>query len=118
MSIVVVEAGAGGKPIRIEVESAGDAGLEEIYGDEPTRAPGGRILSTGQALFADALDLVEACAATVAERIESMSTRPPDEVEMQLAIKVDGKVGARIVEFAAGAQMQVSLRWKAPSGAS
>ncbi|PRX48947.1 hypothetical protein B0I32_13940 [Nonomuraea fuscirosea] len=36
----------------------------------------------------------------------------PDEFEMQLAVKLDGKVGAKIVELNSGAQLQVTLRWK------
>jgi hypothetical protein len=118
VSIIVEEPGADGRPIRIEVEALGNTALEDIYGTEPTRGPDGKLLHAGKALFDDALDLVETCAATVAARLGSMSTRPPDEVELQLAIKVDGKVGARIVEVAAGAHMQVTLRWKAPAIAS
>ncbi|WP_051800186.1 CU044_2847 family protein [Catenuloplanes japonicus] len=114
---MIAESGAGDRPIKIEVEAAGNVGLEEIYGDEPTRDLDGKILKTGRALFTEALDLVETCAATVAERIDSMGARKPDEVELQLAIKVDGKAGARIVELTAGAQIQVCLRWKTQADA-
>lgn len=75
------------------------------------------MLATGRALFDDALDLVDACAEAMTARVEAMAGHRPDEIELQLAVKVDGKVGARIVELTAGAQLQVTLRWKAsPDG--
>jgi hypothetical protein len=104
---------ADGQPIKIEIEPVAGADLAEIYGDDETRGSDRRVLTAGRALFDEALDLVDACAAAVAERIDAMAFRRPDEYELQLAIKVDGKAGARIVEVSAGAQLQVTLRWKA-----
>jgi hypothetical protein len=99
-------------PIRFEFDVAPDGRLQEIYGDGETRAGVGRLVASGGALFDEALDMVDACAATVTRHLRSMPARRPDEVELQLAIKVDGKFGVRIVELTAGAQLQVVLRWK------
>jgi hypothetical protein len=114
LSVVYRDGRSAGRPITIEVEADGPD-LEEIYGSDQTRGPDGRIVRAGRSLFGEALDLVEACSEAVQERIEAMTPRRPDEVELQLAIKVDGKAGARLVEVTAGAQIQVTLRWKAPA---
>jgi hypothetical protein len=99
-------------PIRFEFDVTPDGRLQDIYGDSDTRAGVRRIVTSGGVLFDEALDMVDACAAAVTRHLRDMPARRPDEVEVQLAIKVDGKLGARIVELTAGAQLQVVLRWK------
>jgi len=116
LTVVIEQSGPGGRPIKIEIEGASDGDLDAIYGDEETRDLPNRIIATGRSLFEDALELVDTCAAAMAEHIDAMTGRAPDEVELQLAIKVDGKVGARIVELTGGAQLQVAMRWKTTHG--
>jgi hypothetical protein len=120
--LIVVE-NVAGRIIRIEVDDDGqvsDGDLARIYGDEDTRASAGeRVITAVRPLFTDALDLIESCAVVVADRLTRLGEaelHAPDELELQLAVKLDGKVGARIVELSAGAQLQVSLRWKRTGG--
>ncbi|WP_433190193.1 CU044_2847 family protein [Actinoallomurus sp. CA-150999] len=118
MTVVSVDNGRGRAQILIEVDDTqaevARAELADIY-DQPTRdGLADRITKVSRPLFSEAMDLVESCADAVAERIAAMpDERRPDEVEMQLAVKMDTKVGAKIVELSGGAQLQVTLRWKA-----
>lgn len=114
MAVVDVDNGPGRARLLIEVDGDLDeesADLAEIYdgavrGDEVAR----KVARLSRPLFAEALNLVESCAAAVAERLDTMRGSP-DEVEMELAVEMDTKVGAKIVEFSGGAQLHVTLRW-------
>jgi Trypsin-co-occurring domain 1 len=103
-----------GGTIYVEVDGdPADEDLTEVYGNLETREGlSERITKASRPMFAAALDLIDSCAKAVVERITEMSSERPDELEMQLAVKLDTKVGAKIVELAGGAQMQVVLRWR------
>jgi NAD(P)-dependent dehydrogenase (short-subunit alcohol dehydrogenase family) len=115
MATVAVETLPSGT-IQIEVDAEPDDDLEAIYGDLETReALAEKVVRLGRPLFSEALDLVHTCAAAVHERVAAMGDITPDEVEMQLAVKLDAKVGAKLVELTGGAQLQVTLRWRKPA---
>lgn len=115
-----VPAGADG-PIPVEVDvhpvpSDGD-GLDLVYGDEETRdTAGGRVVRVARDAYTDGLDLARRCAAQAVARFAELGEDArPDEIEMQLAIKVDAGVAA-LVRSGAEAQLQVTLRWRTDTG--
>jgi hypothetical protein len=85
----VVEDVPGRSPIKIEIGEAPNVEvLEEIYGDVETRGPADRVISASRPLFTEAIELVQSCAAAVSERLDRLEAHAPDEVEMQLAVKL------------------------------
>jgi len=113
MAVVRVENGPGRAELLIEVDGEVDAGsaeLAEIYDGEVRESLAEKVVKLSRPLFSEALDLVESCAAAVVDRLGSMTSKP-DEVEMDLAVQMDTKVGAKIVELSGGAQLHVTMRW-------
>ncbi|MDL4813612.1 CU044_2847 family protein [Actinomadura opuntiae] len=118
MAVVSVDNGAGGARILIEVDEsdgeaaeAAEADLADIYGEATRGGLAEKVIRLSRPLFSEALDLVESCAEAMHARLEAMTDAKPDELEMQLAVKLDTKAGAKIVELAGGAQLQVVMRW-------
>ncbi|MFI5473504.1 CU044_2847 family protein [Streptomyces cacaoi] len=115
--MVAVEQRTGAPPIQIEVSEipngkADDA--SDIYGGK-TRGAREQVVRLARPLFSEALDLIGSCAEEVHESFSALPQgRRPQELEVQFAVKLDAKIGAKIVEATAGAQLQVVLRWKAP----
>lgn len=116
-SVIEVEQRTGAAPIRIEVAEIPDGKSDdasEIY-EGRTRAVREQVVRMARPLFSEALDLIGSCAEEVHETFSALPEgRRPQELEMQFAVKLDTKVGAKIVEATAGAQFQVVLRWQAP----
>jgi hypothetical protein len=110
-------------PIPIEVETdlrpASYDGLDAVYGDEVTReGPAQRVVQVARDAYTDALDLARRCAAQAVRRFGELGEEArPDEIEMQLAIKVDAGVVA-LVKSGAEAQLQVTFRWRTGTGAA
>ncbi|MGW5416924.1 CU044_2847 family protein [Actinomadura geliboluensis] len=100
--------------IQIEVEEMEASGSTDIYDGVETRGKAAeQTLKVARPLFSEGLALIESCARDVVNRLESMDDKArPDEFEMQLAVKLDLKAGARIVDVTAGGQLQVVLRWR------
>jgi hypothetical protein len=64
-------------------------------------------------LIGQGLALSRQCAAQVMDSVSQMSDSiKPNEFEVQLAIKFDSEMGAFIAKASAGAQMQVTMKWK------
>ncbi|AVH61152.1 hypothetical protein C4B68_12990 [Streptomyces dengpaensis] len=111
-----VPAGADG-PIPVEVDTDLDPaaldGLDLVYGDEATRAGAARrVVEVARDAYTDGLDLARRCAAQAVRRFEELEAGlRPDEIEMQLSIKVDAGVAA-LVKSGAEAQLQITLRWQ------
>ncbi|MFJ9709215.1 CU044_2847 family protein [Streptomyces sp. NPDC101234] len=109
-------------PIPIEVETdlrpAAHDGLDLVYGDEATRdGAAQRVVRVARDAYTDALDLARRCAAQAVRRFGELGEDVrPDEIEMQLAIKVDAGVVA-LVKSGAEAQLQVTFRWRTGTGA-
>lgn len=109
---------AGGTPLYIQVDAADD-GSAGIYDGIDTRAsPAARVLETARDVYSDGLDLARRCAEQAASRFSGMAEAVrPDEIEVQLAIRLDASLGAVLVQSTAEAQLQVTFRWQ-PGAAS
>ncbi|MEU4085569.1 CU044_2847 family protein [Streptomyces aureus] len=108
-----VPAGADG-PIPVEVEGEPvTGGLDLVYGDEDTRGGAARrVVEVARDAYSDGLDLARRCAAQAVRRFEELdASLRPDEIEMQLSIKVDAGVAA-LVKSGAEAQLQITFRWQ------
>jgi len=104
-------------PIPIEVETnlrpVSVDGLDLVYGDEETRDDAAqRVVRVVRDAYTDGLDLARRCASQAVRRFgELQEGVRPDEIEMQLSIKVDAGVAA-LVKSGAEAQLQVTFRWR------
>ncbi|MFD4621433.1 CU044_2847 family protein [Streptomyces sp. NPDC058475] len=104
-------------PIPVEVDTDLDPtvpdGLELVYGDENTREGAARrVVEVARDAYTDGLDLARRCAAQAVRRFEELEEGlRPDEIEMQLSIKVDAGVAA-LVKSGAEAQLQITFRWQ------
>ncbi|MBT2414440.1 hypothetical protein J7I94_28500 [Streptomyces sp. ISL-12] len=118
-----VPAGTDGPiPVEVDVEpgTSVDDGLDLVYGGEETRdGAGQRVVRVARDVYTDGLDLASRCAAQAVRRFgELEEALRPDEIELQLAIKIDAGVAA-LVKSGAEAQLQITLRWRtAPDGAA
>jgi hypothetical protein len=102
-------------PVEVDAELSGPVGdgLDLVYGDEETRdGAGQRVVRVAHDVYTEGLDLARRCAAQAVRRFgELEEALRPDEVELQLAIKLDAGV-ATLVRSGAEAQLQVTLRWR------
>ena len=93
----------------IEVDTIPPSDEDELFRDGSAKKA---VKAVGD-LFGDGLELSRNCAAQVIDSVNKMSNATrPDEFEVQLAIKLDSQVGAVIAKASAGAQMQVTMKWK------
>ncbi|MEU4654503.1 CU044_2847 family protein [Streptomyces sp. NPDC023723] len=90
------------------VPSAVD-GLDLVHGDEETRdGAGARVVRVARDVCTDGLDLARRCAAQAVRRFgELEAAARPDEIEMQLAIKIDAGV-ATLVRRGAEARLEIT----------
>lgn len=64
-------------------------------------------------VFGDGITLARQCAAKAIQSFQQMhDTTKPDELELQLGIKVGSEVGAIIAKASGEAQIQVTMKWK------
>lgn len=115
-----VPEGADG-PIPVEVDAHLDPstadGLDLVFGDEETRdGAGQRVVRVARDVYTDGLDLARRCAAQAVRRFgELQEGLRPDEIEMQLAIKIDAGV-ATLVKSGAAPRPQTPDLPDAPEG--
>ncbi|MDF5711353.1 MAG: CU044_2847 family protein [Nostoc sp. S4] len=63
--------------------------------------------------FGDGITLARQCAAKAIQNFQQMhNNTKPDELELQLGIKVGSEVGAIIAKASGEAQIQVTMKWK------
>ncbi|MFD7130878.1 CU044_2847 family protein [Streptomyces sp. NPDC059894] len=121
MAIVTrVAAGGLGESVLVEVDSVpAESDLDDVFDGVRTRqSVADRVVRTARDVYDDGLDLARRCAVQAAQRIgEFGEGLKPDEVELQLAIRLDAELGAVLVKSKAEAQLQVTFRWK-PGGTS
>lgn len=109
-------------PIYVQIDSAalgaggagnGAAGVAGVYDGVDTRAnPATRVIEIARDVYADGLDLARRCAEQAAARFDTLAGGArPDEIEVQLSIKLDASLGAVLVQTGAEAQLQVTFRW-------
>ncbi|ADD43255.1 hypothetical protein Snas_3595 [Stackebrandtia nassauensis DSM 44728] len=97
-----------------EVDELDDPG--RYYEDDATRvALPEKVRERGRTLFIEALDMLDSCCEAVSEKFAKKAGNGPSEIEMRMALQLDGKAGAKFVELGASAHMDVVMRWKDPS---
>lgn len=106
--------GEGFQAIYVEVDQVREVEPADIYGEVETRGDAAqKVVTLARDVFGDGIELARSCAARVAQGLSNLpETMKPDEFELQLAIKLDSEIGAVIAKASAGAQMQVSMRWR------
>ena len=113
MSIVGSTEMVDGQPVTIlvEVDSPPPGAGTSAWGETRTdRAR--RVIEATRDVFGDGLALARDCAVRTVDSINATAEEiRPDEFEVQLAIKLDAEAGAVLAKLAAGAQMQVTMRW-------
>jgi hypothetical protein len=99
---------------RIVVEVDQVAEVDDYAGVEVRGERIDRLKAASSDLLGDGLDLVQTCAERFSEAIGQMAEAiRPDEFEIQVAIKLDYKVGAMLVaQGAVGAHLQATMKWK------
>lgn len=112
MAIVGSTDQIGGREVTILVE-VDDVASPSAWGE--TRSERAKkVIDATRDVFGDGLALARDCAARAVDSINATAEDVrPDEFEIQLAIRLDAHAGAVLAKVAAGAQMQVSMRWKA-----
>jgi hypothetical protein len=112
MVVVIAGPAPGGGQLLVDVEAAPTAA--DPYADVEVRGERlDRLRTAGTDLVSDGLDLVRACAQRVSAMVATMTEDvAPDELEVQVAVKLDYALGAVLVgKGTAGAQLQVTMRW-------
>ncbi|MER5447172.1 CU044_2847 family protein [Streptomyces sp. NPDC002766] len=108
-------------PIYVEMDTVPGAtgSPDDVYHGIETRGDRAqRVLDAAGSVYADGLDLARRCARQAADRFADLGEGlKPDEVELQLSIKLDAQLGAVLVKSGAEAQLQVTFRWT-PGSAS
>ncbi|UBU17992.1 CU044_2847 family protein [Nonomuraea gerenzanensis] len=103
------------RPIYVEVDRVVEADEKLIWSERETRAdPASKVVTLARDVFGEGVELARSCAVRVARGLADLSGDVrPDEFELQVAIKLDSEVGAVLAKASAGAQLQVTMRWRA-----
>lgn len=103
----------GGDEVTILVEVDKAPSKPSPY-DEPHRGgPKEQIIESARDVFDDGLALARACAKKAVNGMQLLDNKfRPEEFEMKLAISLDSEVGAIVAKASAGAQMEVTMKWK------
>jgi len=112
MPLVTTVGTTGEHVIVVEVDDA--PAPDDAYHDVGTRGPRlDKLRAAGVDLLGEAIELVRTCAERVSGELDHLGEKAaPDEIELQLAVKLDYQFGAVLVAGGtAGAQLQVTLRW-------
>ncbi|NEQ46974.1 MAG: hypothetical protein F6K00_26900 [Leptolyngbya sp. SIOISBB] len=83
--------------------------------DEPHRGNdrSNKVIESARDVFDDGISLARACAKKAVNGINLLDDKfRPEEFELTLAISLDSEMGAFIAKASAGAQMEVTMRWK------
>jgi hypothetical protein len=82
--------------------------------DEPHRgSPGEQVIESARDVFDDGIALARACAKKAVSGMQLLDDKfRPEEFELKLAISLDSEVGAFVAKASAGAQMEVTMKWK------
>ncbi len=110
MSIIKSTETINGEEIAIFIES-------NLQTQDTNRATRGNAVTdaliNAQGVFSSGVNLVRHCAMQVVEGIQNLDEHlKPEELEVQLAIKLGSDAGAVLVKLSGEAQMQVTMKWK------
>ena len=96
--------------ILVEVDELPEEAGSTAWG--PSRTDRARkVMEATRDVFGEGLALARDCAARAVAGLDGDPDVRPDSFEIQLAIKLDAEAGAVLAKMAAGAQMQVTMRW-------
>jgi len=99
-----------GQKVEINIEMDAAPSAKTPYG--ATRGAKETVVESARDYFADGMALARHCAAGMVESMQALGAAVrPDEVELQLAIKLDAQAGAVLTKLGAEAQLQVKLKW-------
>jgi hypothetical protein len=124
MTVVDSTVPADGKAhtILVEVDELPDEATDAYDSVEARGEALDRAVAVARDVYGEGLDLVRSCAARVARMIVDIDNAididkvaRPSQLEVQLAIKLDGELGAIIAKSSAGAQLQVTMTWARPT---
>jgi hypothetical protein len=84
------------------------------YYAEPQRGKGStKVIESARDVFGDGMSLARACAKKAVNGIRLLDDQfRPEEFELKLAISLDSEMGAFIAKTSAGAQLEVTMKWK------
>jgi hypothetical protein len=88
-------------------------GAKTMRGGSPIEG----LVETTNKTFEVAVDTVKHAAETVVDRFRSLS-RPPEELTLELGIKLSAEAGAVIAKTSTDANIKVTMSWKRPSTAA
>jgi hypothetical protein len=109
---VPTEGDDGVSTIYIEVEATPGAGAG-WDGDETRDRTAARAVAVARDILDDGVELARSCARRFTEGLKDLGEGiAPDEVELQLGIRLDAEFGAVLAKTKAGAQLQITLRWQ------
>lgn len=87
----------------------------EIAGDPPAgpelASRGGVLVEKAETSFAEAIDRLKPTLETIIDRIEGLARRP-DDVTVELGVKLSAKAGAVIASTDAEANLKLALTWR------
>jgi hypothetical protein len=114
MSIVQSTHEVKGQKVKINIELDKVVVTESPYG--PTRgiSSAEKVVEAARDYFGEAVELAKNCASSLAANLQSLGkTSRPNEIQVQLAIKIDAEAGAVLTKLGAEAQLQVTMKWTA-----
>lgn len=115
LSVVAVPGGGDDEStIYIEVDTASTvrSGWEN---DEVRDRATERAVAVARDILGEGVELARSCARRFTAGLKELGEDlAPDEVELQLGITLDAELGAVLAKTKAGAQVQVTMRWRRP----
>jgi hypothetical protein len=112
MPIVATKHEFNGQPVQINIEMDKASWLQDDPYREVRGGPVERVVESARDAFGEGMNLVRYCAASMVETLEALGKAArPDEVELQLAVKLDAEAGAVLTKLGAEAQLEVTLKW-------
>ncbi len=113
MPIVKDETVINGEDVTIYIEVDNLPPTKSPYDNTRSGEAAEKVLADVGDVFGEAMKLTRNCAKRVVDSIKQMDEAiRPEEFEVKLAVKLDSQVGAVIAKASAGAQMEVTLKWK------
>ena len=98
-----------GQKVQINIEMDAPS-VKTPYG--ATRGAKEAVMEQTRDYFSEGMALARHCAASMVESLQSLSGKArPNEVSLELAIKLDAEAGAVLTKIGAEAQLQVTLKW-------
>jgi len=115
VSVVAVPGGGDDEStIYIEVDTVPE--VKPGWGNDDVRNRAAeRAVAVARDILGEGVELAKSCARRFTEGLNELGEDlAPDEIELQLGITLDAEFGAMVAKTKAGAQVQVTMRWRRP----